>query len=171
MDLCCHEASECSHQPCELAISGRTKQPKTYTCSLYVWSRLCEPFPPKEMARKGLFKLLVEITPAHCTMFLWYRVMCFRQGLVLPPWPKHGWSKTYVCHFWGVSSDQTWQIVAKSCKMSCFSRIMTSSSPHKKLEAGWNSRFSAVYDRYSHVYQFTLIFDVEVWFEMRMEGL
>jgi hypothetical protein len=28
-----------------------------------------------------------------------------------------------------------------------------------------------VYDKWSHVYQFTLIFDMEVWFEMKMEGL
>jgi hypothetical protein len=147
MDLYCHEAPECLHQPCELAIWGRIKQPKTYTFSPYVCSRLCEPFTPEEMARKGFFKLVVEIPPAHCTVFWWYRVMCFRQGLVLPPWPKHGWSKTYVCHFWRVSSNPTLLIVAESCPMSCFARIMTPSSSHKKLQAGWNSRFSAVYDR------------------------
>jgi hypothetical protein len=147
MDLYSHQSPECPRQACELAIWGRIKQPKTHTCSLYVWSRLCEQFTPKEMGRNSLFKLVVEITPAHCTVFLWYRVICFRQGLIFPPWPNHGWTKTYVCHFWGVSSDQTWQIVANSCKMSCFSRIMISSSSHKKLEAGWNSRFSAVYDR------------------------
>jgi hypothetical protein len=55
--------------------------------------------------------------------------------------------------------------------MTCFDRITAPSSSHKKLEAGWNSRFSAVYDRWSHAYQFKLIFDVEVRFEMKMEGL
>jgi hypothetical protein len=136
MDLYSHQAPECPHQACALAIWRRIKQPKAHTCSLYVWSRLCKPFTPKEMDRNGLFKLLVEITPAHCTVFLWYRIMCFKQGLVLPLWPKHGCTTTYVCHFWGVSSNQTLHIVAESCKMTCSARITTPSSSHKKLEAG-----------------------------------
>jgi hypothetical protein len=55
--------------------------------------------------------------------------------------------------------------------MTCFARITTPSSSYKKLEAGQNSRLSPVYDRYYHVYQLTLIFDLEVWFEMKMERL
>jgi hypothetical protein len=55
--------------------------------------------------------------------------------------------------------------------MTCFDRITTSSIPHKKLVAGWNSKFPAVYDRRSHVYQLTLIFDLEVCLEIKMEGL
>jgi hypothetical protein len=136
MDLYSHQAPECPHQACALAIWGRIEQPKAHTCSLYVWSRLCKPFTPKEMDRNGLFKLVVEITPAHCTVFLWYRIMWFKQGLVLPLWPKHGCTTTYVCHFWGVSSNQTLHIVAESCKMTCSARITTPSSSHKKLEAG-----------------------------------
>jgi hypothetical protein len=147
MDLYSHQAPESPHQACELAIWGRIEQPKTHTCSLYVCSRLCESFTSKEMARNDLFKLVVETTPAHCTAFLGHRVMCFRQGLLLPPWSKHGCITAYVCHFWGVSSNQTWLIVAESCKMTCFARITTPNLSHKKLEAGWNSRFLAVYDR------------------------
>jgi hypothetical protein len=55
--------------------------------------------------------------------------------------------------------------------MTCFDRITTSSIPLQKLEAGWNSRLSAVYDRWSHVYQLATIFDLEICFEMKMEGL
>jgi hypothetical protein len=171
MDLYSHQAPKCPHQACELAVWGRIKQPKTHTYSLYVCSRLCEPFTSKEKAKNGLFKLVVDTTPAHCTVFLQYRVMWFMQGLILPPQPKHGYTTTYVCCFWGVSSDQTLLIVAESCKMTCFARIMTPSSSHKKLEAVWNSRFWTAYDRYSHGYQLTLIFALELCLEMKMERL
>jgi hypothetical protein len=147
MDLYSHQALEHPHQHYELAIWGRTQQPKTCTCFLKVCLSLCEPFTPKEMARNCLFKLLVDTTPVHYTVLLQYRVICCKQGLVLPLWPKHGCITAYVCHFWGVSSNQTLLIVAESCKMTCFARITTPSSSHKKLEAVWNSRFSAVYDR------------------------
>jgi hypothetical protein len=146
MDLYSHQAPEHPHLHCELAIWGRIGKPKPYTCSLWVWSRLYEPFMPKEMDRNNLFRLVPDTTPVGYTVFLWYRVIYCRQRLFLPPWPKQRCSTTYVCHFWGVSSKQTLLIVAKSCKMTCFDRITTSSTHHKKLEAGWNSRFSAVYE-------------------------
>jgi hypothetical protein len=125
----------------------------------------------KEVARNNLFKLVVDNTLVHCTILLQYRVTCFRQWLVLPPKPKQRCTTTHVCFFWGVSSNLTLLIVAKSCKMTCFARIMTQSIPHKKLEARWNSIFRAVYDKQSCVYQLTLILDLEVCLEMKMEGL
>jgi hypothetical protein len=134
MDLYSHQAPECPRQLCELAILGRIKQPKAYTCSLKVWSRLCEPFIPKEMARNSLFKLVVDTTPVYYTVFLQYRVICCRKVLVLALQSNQGCSKIYVCHFWGVSSNQTFLVVAKSCKVACFDRMTTSSILHKRLQ-------------------------------------
>jgi hypothetical protein len=76
----------------------------------------------KRMARNSLFRLVVDTTPVYHTVFLQNRVICCRQGLALPPWPKQGYSTTYVCHFWEVSSNHTLLIVAKAARWHVLTR-------------------------------------------------
>jgi hypothetical protein len=76
------------------------------------------------MARKGLSELVVDTTSKHYAVLLQYRTKCCRKGLTLPPQSKPESNTTYMCHFWGVNYSKTLLAAAKSCKKTCFDRII-----------------------------------------------